>query len=217
MNKNSYVRIGFTIIELLVVVSIITILVSILFPALYKAKFQGQSIVCTGNLKQIGLTSMIYTDYNNSWLLPGKVSGSYWYLLISEASTSDSNLKMPKNFTCPSEKTPHGLASAGYYQYTHYGSNTFLTGRYSWTTGELESTNEHAHKLSQIKIPNLALTTIDSWRKSNYAVNYIAFTGFRHSGTKANALYVDGHVNGVKFTGAVEGMFRTGFDFPGYE
>lgn len=55
----------FTLIELLIVVSIIIILISILLPGLRTARNAAKRTVCANNLKQIGLGYVMYAnDYN---------------------------------------------------------------------------------------------------------------------------------------------------------
>ena len=57
----------FTLIELLIVISIIAILAGLLLPTLKKAKDKAQSLVCQNNLKQIGTGMFNYTDSYNGY------------------------------------------------------------------------------------------------------------------------------------------------------
>lgn len=62
---------AFTIIELLVVISIIALLIAILLPALKNARESARSVQCLSNQKQIVLAQMSYVADNDSWLPPG--------------------------------------------------------------------------------------------------------------------------------------------------
>lgn len=73
-------RSGFTLIELLVVIAILAVLAGLLLPALAKAKARGQSIACTGSLRQFQLAWQNYTDENQEVMPMNWVEtvGDHW-------------------------------------------------------------------------------------------------------------------------------------------
>lgn len=70
-------RTAFTLIELLVVIAIIALLLSVLIPALKRAKEQARRMICKSNLKQWGIICQTYTMENNGKFIMG-TTGHGW-------------------------------------------------------------------------------------------------------------------------------------------
>ena len=87
-------RSGFTLVELLVVIGIIALLISILLPALNKARAQANTVKCLANLKSIGQSIMIYANQNKNYLPYG-----YWDGL--NGSPDGNSVSSSKSTTSP--------------------------------------------------------------------------------------------------------------------
>lgn len=122
-------RVAFTLVELLVVISIIALLLSILMPSLSKARSQAKGLVCLAKVRQINFALQMYAQENNGYIVPGRFhnggdweSVNAWYsnltpyldlnkkhqekiyiLTTSEAKNYNS---IWTDLVCPSEKKP---------------------------------------------------------------------------------------------------------------
>ena len=108
-------RKGFTLIELLVVIAIIALLMSILMPALNRAKKQARTTACLANLKQWGLMFSLYCEDNNGNYFSGQYggtwsgqgSGRFWRKCMRPYS------KTEKMWLCPNAAKHRGGGNPG--------------------------------------------------------------------------------------------------------
>ena len=74
-SNSQLLRTGFTLVEVLVVISIIVLLISILLPSMGLAKERGRQAVCASNLKQLGYGITSYAGDSNDRVPPLRESG----------------------------------------------------------------------------------------------------------------------------------------------
>lgn len=76
-------RHGFTLVELLVVVSIIGVLASLLLPALSRSKAKANQVQCANNLRQLGIAARMYHgDFGGRGIFYGGVDSLWMETLI---------------------------------------------------------------------------------------------------------------------------------------
>ena len=134
MSTRRKFRCGFTLIELLVVIAIIALLMSILVPALRRARVHVRKVVCSSNLRQWGVAYNAYAADNegffpyNSRRVPGivEIAGAhlawcsstmseFWrsYLVKLDKNFSDSKRGGSNILSCPTEKWHHAYHDVG--------------------------------------------------------------------------------------------------------
>jgi len=118
---------AFTLIEILVVISILALLMAMLFPALNMARERANRAVCLANLRSIGQCLYLYAQDNRGMLVPGDTWQAWdaWGPVSAPAGCSstcrqvnlghlviDEFMTMPRdgkhNFFCPSGSDPSG-------------------------------------------------------------------------------------------------------------
>lgn len=131
---------GFTLVELLVVIGIISLLISILLPSLARARESAVSVACLSNLRQMGIAINMYTNENQGKLPVGDYGKWFdttpdtldddtrWYLLINpylggvgnteKTIQSGNGGSLSKLFQCPGAFIASGR--------NHYSANIIV-------------------------------------------------------------------------------------------
>lgn len=92
---------GFTLVEILVVLMIVAVLIGLMVPALSGAMRAQERVRCLSNLHQIGLAFRLYAD-DAEGMLPDQEALDTWDVLLSDYVAED------RFFLCPSDESSFG-------------------------------------------------------------------------------------------------------------
>lgn len=181
IKKFPLIKSAFTLLELLIVIAVIILLVSILLPALSKAKRRAGDIVCQNNLKQAYTAFLSYAGDFNDWVpvedaliitIPQYIGN------LSHDYGNSFNRFTCRSLQCPNYK--NYVAVEGKPYCFSYGENDYVIGLLGVNNGKFT------------KIPNPS-------------IKFLMADGTNASGGKASAIYsstperfgFDLHKNGV--------------------
>ncbi len=206
-------RSAFSLIELLVVVSIIAVLAGMLLPAIKTVKQVADQVKCGSNMKQAGTFLLQYAAENDGRFPGGGHDGNgtvSWNSIINQELLAGESVKFPRygptdpgeigcpNFK-PSSQYDRGWALNSNACGTTYGQSfippsTRSPAHASWTAYNLGALVD---RFTQKPIKAL-LVEVD---QGGDGAGSISGINYRHRGSQSTSvLFMDGHVQGLART-----------------
>ncbi len=195
---------SFTLIELLIVISIIAILAALLLPVLGKARATAVSTSCKSNLRQIGMYYTMYQHDQAEYVLPYQDSRHNWIGILARLGYFNVQWNpannwdvLNKEFQCPAV-SGNRLYSLGIHQgIAHHDTKT------KFTTIDRYRNNANLVLIAdKAEYNNHPYPFISLWQKAKYQ---ISGTQAGDNGTvilrhnrQANVLFFDCHVDSLK-------------------
>lgn len=126
---------GFTLVELLVVVALIALLVSVLLPALGRARQQARAAACQANLHNLGLAVCMYADSNRGWLPEwgfmhggGDARAALSWIDTMSSAYGGRSQRVRNLLRCPDDRSPHWTEPlSDRLRQTSYATNFYVT------------------------------------------------------------------------------------------
>ena len=206
---------SFTLVELLVVVSIIGLLAALAVPATQKAFASGRTGKATGNLRQIGVLLNTYASENNNFLPPlirwNDIDGTWWQRVLSDSAGLPVKPEMPNLGKRLVEAFYDPILIKGSHPYGDFGGNQAIIKDYNpWVPGS--DVNAKGISLGAIGLLSKKVVVASaeipsgvpckgSWYfQSEWISQGSSFGGAKPSarhGGKALCLFADGHVEAL--------------------
>ena len=171
---------AFSLIELLVVISLIAMLMAILMPVLNISRSQAKEIVCKNNLKQLVLANNEYANDHLGYFVPAALdiltaNEHRWYGVRSDANFPFDTTTGPlasylanKSVVCPqrsafAKRKPSQASFADYEEGCGgYGYNIIYLGSRIWIQGYEDQSCKSTARSSEVRRPALTLVFADA-------------------------------------------------------
>jgi general secretion pathway protein G len=188
---------GFTLVELLVSISIVGLLAALLLAGNAKAKSTAGASGCINNLRQLGVAASLYAADNQGDLPPA----AFVNMLLPYGEGRS------EMFWCPADNRPRAWKAEGKIagsSTTSYAYNADLIGLATQANRWGSQCWVRARTLPfEIEKPPTKILFLDA--TNYYARRLNQFASFRHD-KGLNIAYVDGHV--ARFTGTPEDLYQ---------